>query len=135
MYRSQDPLPERPSDDASLDGDDGGARKFAPVPLAVFAGLAAVIADFMAMFFLGWAMAPTSVGCGLGRSFSIVGVLAAVSLGIYAIAIGFGLGVMREAHESQLRRRSYVMITTAIFVLGAIPTFVMAALLGSCFDF
>ena len=42
---------------------------------------------------------------------------------------------MREAQESQLRRRSYVLTFGAIYVLGSIPLFASAALLGSCFDF
>jgi hypothetical protein len=135
MYRSHEPLPERPSDDASLPGDEGGARKFSPVPLGVFAGVAAVVINFMAMFFLGWALAPTSVGCGVTRAFTISGAMVAASLVIYSLTVGLGLSIMREAHESQLRRRSFVLITTTIFVLGAIPIFAMAALLGSCFDF
>jgi hypothetical protein len=45
------------------------------------------------------------------------------------------MGIMREARESQLRRRSYLLTFGAIYLLGSLPLLALAPLFGSCFDF
>src|SRR4029079_1984094 len=122
MYRDAHQLPHRPETPAP------SGRKVAPVPLGVFAGLLALAGEFFGLFLLAWGMAPTSLGCGAERAISVSAALIPVSLAIWAGVTWAGMGLMRESRESQLRRRSFVIITTAIYVLGAIPLFRMAAL-------
>ncbi|MGK2877903.1 MAG: hypothetical protein ACSLFF_04940 [Solirubrobacterales bacterium] len=133
MYRASDEPPEQP--ESALPDPRLSGRRFAPVPLGIFSGMLALVAEFFGLFLLAWGMSPTSIGCGTGRAASMVGVQLAIALGIFAAVSAVGIGIMREARESQLRRRSYVLTFAAIYVLGSIPLFVSAALLGSCFDF
>lgn len=133
MYRLSDQPPERP--ESALPGARPSGRKFAPVPLGVFSGFVGLPAQFFGMFLMAWGMAPTSVGCGPGRVASMVGVQLAIAVGIFAAISFVGIGIMRDAQEPGRRRRSYVLTFGAIYVLGSIPLFAAAALLGSCFDF
>ena len=133
MFRPSDDLPERP--DASLPESHEGSRKFAPVPLGIFSGILALAAEFFGLFLLAWGMAPTSIGCGAGRAASMTGVMLVISIGIFAVVAAVGVGIMREARESQLRRRSYLLTLGAVYVLGSLPLLALAPLFGSCFDF
>jgi uncharacterized membrane protein len=131
MYRQADEHFE-PTDHAEL---PVGRRKFAPVPLGVFSAFLGLGAAFFGMFLLAWGMAPTSIGCSAGRAASMTGIQLAIVVGIFTVIAAVGLGIMREAQESQLRRRSYVLTFGVIYALGSIPLLASAALLGSCFDF
>lgn len=133
MYRLSDHPPEQP--ESALPDARPSRRKFAPVPLGIFSGLLGLSAQFFGMFLMAWGMAPTSIGCGPGRAASMVGVELAIAVGIFAAISFVGIGIMRDARESSVRRRSYVLTFGAIYVLGSIPLFAAAALLGSCFDF
>lgn len=131
MYRQAD-RPSEPSDHAEL---PSGTRKFAPVPLGVFSAFLGLCAQFFGMFLMAWGMAPTSIGCGPGRAASMTGVQLAIAVGIFAAISFVGIGIMRDAQESQVRRRSYLLTFGGIYLLGSIPLFAAAALLGSCFNF
>lgn len=133
MYRLSDQPPERP--ESALPDARPSGRKFAPVPLGIVSGFLGLGAQFFAMFLMAWGMAPTSIGCGSGRAASMVGVQLAIAAGIFAAISFVGIGIMRDARESNVRRRSYLLTFGAIYVLGSIPLFAAAALLGSCFDF
>lgn len=133
MYRLSDKPPERP--ESPLPDARPAGRKFAPVPLGVFSGFLGLAAQFFGMFLLAWGMAPTSIGCGPGRAASMTAVQLLIALSIFGAISAVGLGIMRDASESQLRRRSYLLTFGAIYLLGSIPLFAAAALLGSCFDF
>lgn len=133
MYRLSDHPPERP-ESARPDTRRSG-RKFAPVPLGIFSGLLGLSAQFFGMFLMAWGMAPTSIGCGAERAVSMTGVQLAIAAAIFGFISFVGLGIMRDAQESSVRRRSYLLTFGAIYVLGSIPIFAAAALLGSCFDF
>lgn len=133
MYRFTDKPPEQP--ESPLPGAGPGRRKFAPVPLGIFSGFLGLSAQFFGMFLMAWGMAPTSTGCGPERAASMVGVQLAIAAAIFAAISFVGLGIMRDARESNMRRRSYLLTFGAIYVLGSIPLFAAAALLGSCFDF
>jgi hypothetical protein len=133
MYRLSDQPPERP--ESALPSARPSGRKFAPVPLGVFSGFLGLGAQFFGMFLMAWGMAPTSIGCGPGRAASMIGVQLAIAVAIFGFISFVGLGIMRDAKESNLRRRSYLLTFGAIYVLGSIPLFAAAALLGSCFDF
>ena len=133
MYRPSDEPPEQP--ESALPSSRSSGRRFAPVPLGIFSGVLALVAEFFGLFLLAWGMAPTSIGCGAGRAASMVGVQLLIATGIFAAISAVGIGIMRDAQESQLRRRSYVLTFGAIYILGSIPLFASAALLGSCFDF
>jgi hypothetical protein len=131
MFRQADDSHE-PSDHVEL---PHAARKFAPVPLGIFSGFIGLAAEFFGLFLLAWGMAPTSIGCGAARAASITGVQFAIALGIFGLISVVGLGIMRDAQESQLRRRSYLLTFGAIYLIGSIPLIATAALFGSCFDF
>jgi uncharacterized membrane protein len=133
MFRPSDDLPERP--ESAAPESQEGTRKFAPVPLGVFSGMLALGAEFFGLFLLAWGMAPTSIGCGAGRAASMTGAMLVISLSIFAIVAAIGIGIMREARESQLRRRSYLLTFGAIYLLGSLPLLALAPLFGSCFDF
>lgn len=133
MYRLSDQPPDQP--ESALPGARPSGRKFAPVPLGIFSGFLGLAAQFFGMFLMGWGMAPTSVGCGPGRAASMVGVELAIAAAIFGFISFVGLGIMRDAHESNARRRSYLLTFGAIYALGSLPLFTAAALLGSCFDF
>jgi uncharacterized membrane protein len=133
MFRPSDDLPERP--ESALPDSHDGSRKFAPVPLGIFSGMLALGAEFFGLFLLAWGMAPTSIGCGAGRAASMTGAMLVISLSIFAIVAAIGIGIMREARESQLRRRSYLLTFGAIYLLGSLPLLALAPLFGSCFDF
>jgi hypothetical protein len=133
MYRFSDKPPEQP--ESALPDARPSGRKFAPVPLGIFSGFLGLSAQFFGMFLMAWGMAPTSIGCGPERAASMVGVQLAIAVGIFAAISFVGLGIMRDARESSARRRSYLLTFGAIYVLGSIPLFAAAALLGSCFDF
>lgn len=115
--------------------ESGGTRKFPPVPLAVVGAFLALFAEFFGLFLLAWGMAPTSIGCGAPRAISMS--LAQIPI-FLVIGVAFswaGAGIMRDARESQLRRRSFLVTFGVIYLLGSIPLFALAALFGSCFDF
>ncbi|MBJ7355146.1 MAG: hypothetical protein JHC98_09990 [Thermoleophilaceae bacterium] len=131
MYRQAD----EPHDSSEHVELPQGSRKFAPVPLGIFSGLIGLATEFFGLFLLAWGMAPTSIGCGVGRAASMTGAQLVIALGIFGAFAAVGIGIMREAHESQLRRRSYVLTFAAVYVLGSIPLIATAALFGSCFDF
>jgi hypothetical protein len=133
MYRLPDDQPNRP--EASLPESHQGSRKFAPVPLGIFSGMLALGAEFFGLFLLAWGMAPTSIGCGAGRAASMTGAMLVISGAIFAAIAAIGISIMREARESQLRRRSYVLTFGAIYLLGSLPLLALAPLFGSCFDF
>jgi hypothetical protein len=133
MFRLSDESPE--SSEASLPEAKAGSRKFAPVPLGLFSAVIGLAAEFFGLFLLAWGMAPTSIGCGAGRAASMTGVQLVIAISIFGAITAVGLGIMRDARESQLRRRSYVLTFGAIYLLGSIPLFAAAALFGSCFDF
>ncbi|MGH2958846.1 MAG: hypothetical protein ACRDKE_04530 [Solirubrobacterales bacterium] len=133
MYRLSDQPPERP--ESALPDSRPTGRKFAPVPLGIFSGMLALGAEFFGLFLMAWGMAPTSIGCSPGRAASMIGVQLAIALAIFAAISFVGLGIMRDAQESQVRRRSFLLTFGAIYMLGSIPLFAAAALLGSCFDF
>lgn len=131
MYREADSRPEGP--EAELPSRPAG-RNFTPVPLGVVGGFMALAAEFFGLFLLAWGMAPTSIGCGVGRAFNMTAAMIPISA---LIAIAFtwaGLGMMVEARQSQLRKRSFVMIFLVIYAIGSVPLFVAAGLFGSCFD-
>ncbi len=133
MYRLSDHPPDKP-DSVRPDAYPTG-RKFAPVPLGIFSAFLGLSAQFFGMFLMAWGMAPTSIGCGPERAVSMTGVQLAIAAVIFGAISFVGLGIMRDAHESSLRRRSYLLTFGIIYVLGSIPLFAAAALLGSCFDF
>jgi hypothetical protein len=133
MYRLSDEQPNQP--EAPLPGSHQRRRKFAPVPLGFFSGFLALFAEFFGLFLLAWGMAPTSIGCGAGRAASMTGAMLVISAVIFTVVASVGIGIMREARESQLRRRSYVLTFGAIYVLGSLPLLALAPLFGSCFDF
>jgi hypothetical protein len=91
--------------------------------------------EFFGLFLLAWGMAPTSIGCGPGRAASMTGVMLVISLSIFGVIAAVGMGIMREARESQLRRRSYLLTYGVIYLLGSLPLLALAPLFGSCFDF
>lgn len=136
MYRPSDDRPDRDDEDvvAPLE-QPHGYRSFAPVPLGVFAGMLALFAAFFGLFLLGWGMAPTSIGCGTGRSISMVAAFTPIALAVYVAVSWAGIGILRDSRQPQLRVRSFVITSGVIYALGLIPLFTMAALLGSCFDF
>lgn len=131
MFRQAD----EPHDSADHVELNEGTRKFAPVPLGIFSAFLGLAAEFFGLFLLAWGMAPTSIGCGPGRAASMTGVQLLIALGIFGAISAVGIGIMRDARESQLRRRSYVLTFAAIYVLGSLPLLAAAALFGSCFDF
>lgn len=133
MYRLSDTPPERP--DSPLPSARPSGRKFAPVPLGIFSGFLGLSAQFFGMFLMAWGMAPTSIGCGPGRAASMTGLQLLIAVGIFGAISAVGLGIMRDAREPQGRRRSYVLTFGAIHVIGSIPIFAAAVLLGSCFNF
>jgi hypothetical protein len=133
MFRLSDDLPEQP--ESALPGTSHGRRKFAPVPLGIFSGILALGVEFFGLFLLAWGMAPTSIGCGAGRAASMTGAMLVISGALFAVIAAIGIGIMREARESQLRRRSYVLTFGAIYLLGSLPLLALAPLFGSCFDF
>lgn len=133
MYRLSDTPPERP--ESPMPDARPSGRKFAPVPLGIFSAFLGLSAQFFGMFLMAWGMAPTSIGCGPGRAASMTGVQLLIALSIFGAISAVGLGIMRDASESQLRRRSYLLTFGAIYLLGSIPLFAAAALLGSCFEF
>jgi hypothetical protein len=133
MYRHADEPPQRP--EAALPHARPERRKFAPVPLGVASAFIALGFEFLGLWALALAISPTSIGCGAPRAFSMTGGMVVVSLGVFGAMSAVGMGIMRDARESQLRRRSYLITFTAFYVLGSIPLFVAAALFGSCFDF
>ncbi|MBI2690699.1 MAG: hypothetical protein HYX29_01950 [Solirubrobacterales bacterium] len=133
MYRLSDHPPDQP--DSARPGARPTGRRFAPVPLGIFSGFLGLSAQFFGMFLMAWGMAPTSIGCGPERAVSMTGIQLAIAAVIFGAISFVGLGIMRDAQESSLRRRSYLLTFGAIYVLGSIPLFVAAALLGSCFDF
>jgi hypothetical protein len=132
MYRQADD-PFEPEQDAEL--PDAGRRHYAPVPLGLFSGILALGMEFFGLFLLAWGMAPTSIGCGPGRAASMTGVMLVISLSIFGVIAAVGMGIMREARESQLRRRSYLLTYGVIYLLGSLPLLALAPLFGSCFDF
>ena len=132
MYRLSDEPPDQP--EASLPESHQGSRRFAPVPLGIFSGILGLGAEFFGLFLLAWGMAPTSIGCGAGRAASMSGVMLVISLSIFGVIAAVGTGIMREARESQLRRRSYVLTFGAVYLLGSLPLLALAPLFGSCFD-
>jgi hypothetical protein len=133
MYRLSDEPPDQP--EASLPESRQRSRRFAPVPLGIFSGLLALGTEFFGLFLLAMGMAPTSIGCGATRAASMTGVMLVISLTIFAVIAGIGMGMMREAQESQLRRRSYILTFGAVYLLGSLPLLALAPLFGSCFDF
>jgi hypothetical protein len=133
MFRNADEPPEQP--DAALPEARPERRKYAPVPLGVVSAFIALGFEFLGLWAIALAISPTSIGCGAPRAFSMTGAMAAVSLVVFGAMSAIGMGIMRDARESQLRRRSYLVTFTAFYVLGSIPLFVAAALFGSCFDF
>jgi hypothetical protein len=133
MYRLSDQPPEQP--ESALPDAQARGRKFAPVPLGLFSAVLGLGAQFFGMFLMAWGMAPTSIGCGPGRAASMTGVLLLIALGIFGAISAVGLGIMRDAREPQVRRRSYLLTFGSVYLLGSIPLFAAAALLGSCFDF
>lgn len=133
MYRQPED-PHQPSDHVELPQGQA-SRKFAPVPLGIFSAFIALAAEFFGLFLLAWGMAPTSIGCSAGRAASMTGVQLVIALSIFGVISAVGIGIMRDARESQLRRRSYVLTFGAIYVLGSLPLLAAAALFGSCFDF
>lgn len=134
MYRDSNEFPERDHGDrANLSGN--ARRRLAPVPLGLFSGFLGLAAEFFGLFLLAWGMAPTSIGCGAGRAASMIGVQLAIAVGIFGAISAVGLGIMSDAQESQVRRRSYLLTSGAIYLLGSIPLLAAAALFGSCFDF
>jgi uncharacterized membrane protein YidH (DUF202 family) len=134
MYRESDARPDRPEPESQERIDPQG-RRFAPTPLGVFTGLLALMTDFFALFLLSWGVAPTSIGCGTSRSLTMVGATIALSIAIIGVFTAVGLSLMREARAPQLRRRSFLITATAIYVVGSIPLLAFAALVGSCFSF
>lgn len=134
MFRQAENRPEQPDrPEAALPSARTG-RNFTPVPLGIVGGFMALAAEFFGLFLLAWGMAPTSIGCGAGRAFSMTAAMIPIALLIF---IGFtwaGLGMMREARQSQLRKRSFLVTFGAIYLIGSIPLFVAAGLFGSCFD-
>lgn len=106
-----------------------------PVPLAVLAAFFSLGAEFFGMFLLGWAVAPTSIGCGAGRAATMVAAQIPIALVPAVFVGGVGYTILAEGGASQHRRRSYLMIFGVLTALGSIPLFVAAGLLGSCFDF
>lgn len=130
MYRHAD---EPFESEAELPGS--GRRHFAPVPLGFFGALIALAAEFFGLFLLAWGMAPTSIGCGATRAGTMAGSMLAIGAAIYFAFIGVGLGIMRDARESGLRRRAFVLTFSAAFLLGSLPLLALAPLFGSCFDF
>src|SRR3954452_9524557 len=107
MYRHADE-PHEPNDRVELPRGQG-ARKFAPVPLGLISSIIALSAEFFGLFLLAWGMAPTSIGCSATRAASMLGVQLAIAVEIFAVVSVVGLGIMRDARESQLRRLSFVL--------------------------
>lgn len=132
MYRHSDDS-FGPQHESELPSSD--RRSFAPVPLGFFGALIALGAEFFGLFLLAWGMAPTSVGCGAGRAAEVGGAMLAIGASIYFAFIAVGLGIMRDARESAVRRRSFVLTFSAVFLLGSLPLLALAPLFGSCFDF
>jgi hypothetical protein len=132
MYRHADE-PFEPEHEAELPQPHG--RRFAPVPLGLFGSLLALGAEFFGLFLIGWGLAPTSIGCGVNRAFGVSGAALALAGGIYVIFVGVGLGIMREARETDLRKRHFLVTFTACYAIGSLPLLAIAALMGSCFDF
>lgn len=131
MFRSADETPEQhDSPEAPLHA----GRGFTPVPLGIVGGFMALAAEFFGLFLLAWGMAPTSIGCGAGRAFSMTAAMIPIAGLIFVGFTWAGLGMMREARQSQLRKRSFLVTFGAIYLLGSIPLFVAAGLFGSCFD-
>ena len=133
MYRQADES-HQPSDRVELPRGQS-SRKFAPVPLGIFSAVIALAAEFFGLFLLAWGMAPTSIGCSAGRAASMTGVQLLIAISIFGAISAVGIGIMRDARESQIRRRSYVLTFAAIYVLGSLPLLATAALFGSCFNF
>jgi uncharacterized membrane protein len=133
MYRITDEPPRQPSSPSP--GGHDGQRKFSPVPLGIISALIALAAEFFGLFLLAWGMAPTSIGCGAGRAASMTGVQLVIALGVFAAVSAVGAGIMREAQEPQVRRRSYLLTFGAIYLPGSVPLIAIAALFGSCFNF
>lgn len=132
MYRhANDPF--EPEQEAELPGS--GSRHFAPVPLGFFGAVIALAAEFFGLFLLAWGMAPTSNGCGAGRAAAMTGSMLVIGGAIYLAFVAIGIGIMREAREPGLRRRSFILTFTAIYALGSLPLLALAPLFGSCFDF
>lgn len=132
MYRHADE-PFEPQNEAELPGS--GRRHFAPVPLGFLGAFIALAAEFFGLFLLAWGMAPTSIGCGAGRAATMGVSQLAIAGAIYLAFVGIGLGIMREARESDHRRRWFVITFTTAFMIGSLPLLAMAPLFGSCFDF
>lgn len=136
MYRESDQLPERPDHpEPEVQAHAPTGRNFTPVPVGIFTGVVALIANFFSMFLLGWGVAPTSIGCGTSRSLTMVIALVAISVAIIGVFTAIGISLMREARAPQLRIRRYLFTSLTIFTIGTIPLLAFAALLGSCFDF
>jgi MFS family permease len=134
MYRDSDAGPQKPDPEPELHAIPAG-RRFAPTPLGIVTGVLALAADFFAIFLLAWGVSPTSDGCGVSRSVTMLVAAAALSIAIIGVFAAVGLGLMREAREPQRRRRSYLATAAGIYAVGVIPLLAFAGLVGSCFDF
>lgn len=139
MYRHADEhWRDEPEDvqppEVPLQGE-GKRWKPTPVPLALIAACFAVGTQFFGLFLLAWGVAPTSAGCGPGRAATMVGMQLPISASVGFLIGGVGYVMLAEAGATQLRRRSYLLIFGALYLLGTIPMLVSAGLFGSCFDF
>lgn len=131
MYRHADePFePEQP-----LDRQPRRGRDFSAVPLAILTALIALAAEFFSIFLLGWGMAPTSAGCGVGRAAGVSAAALAISVVIFGLAAAVGAAALGESRSSSARPRTFILSFAAIYAVFSFPMLVFAALLGSCFD-
>lgn len=131
MYRHADePFePEQP-----LDRQPRRGRDFSAVPLAILTALIALAAEFFAIFLLGWGMAPTSIGCGVGRAAGISVAALAISVAIFGVTAAVGTAALGESRSRSASPRTFVLSLAAIYTVFSIPMLAFAALLGSCFD-
>lgn len=132
MYRHIDD-PFEPG--AEHDADQRRGHNFGALPLAIFTALIALSLEFFAIFLLGWGMAPTSIGCGPGRAAAISLAGLGVSGAIFILGASVGVAALAESRSRSARPRTFMIALATIYAVGSIPMLVLAALLGSCFDF
>ncbi|MFT4049408.1 MAG: hypothetical protein QM648_06155 [Solirubrobacterales bacterium] len=133
MYRHADE-PFEPEDNNEREVPASGGRDFRALPLALAAAAVALAAESFAFFLLGWGMAPTSAGCGVGRVATISFAAVAISAAIYGLAAAAGSAALAESRAEVTRLKTFIIASAAIYIVFSIPMLAFTALLGSCFD-